>query len=449
MNVRFENGSWIVRGKNVGRQLIGRSSFKTANLLSMHFAGKGDEYPGGAMNAVKRWIEHNQKLFGREHVVLRVFGETGGWTPIPAGSGMFGSPANDQGIHDVNWYRDLCRTGSRVTALGGLHKAVLAEAFKLSDETGVIWEWPIIATLKHTDGLCQGVCDHVIRQTAEEMREIGKGFLGAAFICSAINEWDAHNKVGYTLSQINQLAARWYRWVSPDGTKKAISFTAPGPGWEPEQFPEAMLIVDHGGKDAFDYDCGQEAGKFQMGAVHPERRGVAGREWYQLPPSFFKRLRDDARGAPIGATESMYFVSKAGTEGWYRGPDGWNSDRLRQIEFYNNACFGAHPNCFDYFIVHDDIGAQSDAAFNPGSLWEDSLATMFDGDSGPLPNPEPTPKRLTFERVINQAYQEILGRDADPSGLAHYDEEMRDGMSEAYLREMLLRSPEFEEKNTR
>lgn len=445
MNVWYRNGEWLVRGKSVGRQLIGRSSFKIANLLSMHFAGKGDEYPGGAMNTVERWIAHNQALFGRAHVVLRVFGETGGWTPIPAWAGMFGSPANDQGIVDVAWYRDLCRTNSRVTSLTGLHKAVLREAFRLSHTTGVIWEWPIVATIKHTDGMCTGICDHHIRQTGEEMRELGKEFPNAAFIVSAINEWDAHNKVGYTLGQINQLASRWYRWVSPDGTFKAISFTAPGAGWVPEQFPEAMLIVDHGGKDTFDYDCGQEAGKFQMGAVHPERKGVDGREWWEFPASFFRRLRDDARGAPIGATESMYFVSKAGTEGWYRGPDGWNNDRLKQIEFMHNAISGAHPNCFDYFIVHDDIGAQSDAAFNPGSQWEDALRVMFEG-TDPGPDPEPVPTQVTYAHVVAYAYREVLQREPDKAGLENYDALMRAGMSEAAMRESLMRSTEFEQK---
>lgn len=414
----------------------------------MHFAGKGGEYPGSALGTLKRWIEHNQEIFGREHVVLRCFGETGGWTPVPAGTGMFGSPARDQGIHDIAWYRELCRTNSRVTALGGLHKSVLREAFRLSHEMGFIWEWVIIPTLKHTDGLCTGVCDHVIRQTAEEMRAIAPEFPRAAFIMSAINEWDAHNLVGYALSQVNQLAARWYRWVRPDGSK-IIAFSAPpNSGWEPEQWPEAMLIVDHGGRDTFDYDCGTEAGKFQMGAVHPERKGVDGREWWELPDSFFAQLRADSRGAPIGATESMYFVSKAGTEGWYRGPDGWNNDPGLQIKFYENALGGFSVHSFDYFIVHDDIGAQTDASFNPGSRWEDALREMF-GGSEPEPPEPPTPPRVTYERIIRQAYQEIFGREPDPDGLAGYDQEMRDGMSEWEMRESLIRSPEFKDKNTR
>lgn len=52
-----------------------------------------------------------------------------------------------------------------------------------------------------------------------------------------------------------------------------------------------------------------------------------------------------------------------------------------------------------------------------------------------------------FSPIIDSAYREILGREADPGGLAHYNGLMNRGMSEAVLRESLLRSPEFAEKN--
>jgi hypothetical protein len=48
-----------------------------------------------------------------------------------------------------------------------------------------------------------------------------------------------------------------------------------------------------------------------------------------------------------------------------------------------------------------------------------------------------------FSPLIREAYSEILGREADPSGLASFNRLMNDGMSEAAMREALLRSPEF------
>ena len=52
-----------------------------------------------------------------------------------------------------------------------------------------------------------------------------------------------------------------------------------------------------------------------------------------------------------------------------------------------------------------------------------------------------------FARVIRDAYLEILEREADPGGLASYNGRMNGGMSEAAMREALLRSPEFASQN--
>src|SRR6266545_1392576 len=52
-----------------------------------------------------------------------------------------------------------------------------------------------------------------------------------------------------------------------------------------------------------------------------------------------------------------------------------------------------------------------------------------------------------FARVIRDAYVEILEREADPGGLTSYNGQMNGGMSEAAMREALLRSPEFTSRN--
>lgn len=49
----------------------------------------------------------------------------------------------------------------------------------------------------------------------------------------------------------------------------------------------------------------------------------------------------------------------------------------------------------------------------------------------------------SFARVIREAYAEVLAREPDPGGLADYDRAMNQGLSEAGLRELLLRSREF------
>ncbi|HEX6738581.1 MAG TPA: hypothetical protein VF310_09930 [Vicinamibacteria bacterium] len=52
-----------------------------------------------------------------------------------------------------------------------------------------------------------------------------------------------------------------------------------------------------------------------------------------------------------------------------------------------------------------------------------------------------------FGPIIREAYLEILEREPDPGGLAHYQGLMSAGLSEATLREQLLRSPEYRQRN--
>nr|CDW92040.1 Putative glycosyl hydrolases family 39 [uncultured bacterium] len=53
----------------------------------------------------------------------------------------------------------------------------------------------------------------------------------------------------------------------------------------------------------------------------------------------------------------------------------------------------------------------------------------------------------SFRPIIRDAYTEILRREADAGGLEHYNRLMNQGSSEADLREALLRSDEYAQKN--
>jgi hypothetical protein len=52
-----------------------------------------------------------------------------------------------------------------------------------------------------------------------------------------------------------------------------------------------------------------------------------------------------------------------------------------------------------------------------------------------------------FSPILHEAYEEILERRADPQGLRNYNRLMNQGMSEAKMRESLLRSAEYAMKN--
>lgn len=48
-----------------------------------------------------------------------------------------------------------------------------------------------------------------------------------------------------------------------------------------------------------------------------------------------------------------------------------------------------------------------------------------------------------FAHIVELAYRAILGREADPGGLAHWNERMQAGLTEASLRDMFARGTEF------
>ncbi len=52
-----------------------------------------------------------------------------------------------------------------------------------------------------------------------------------------------------------------------------------------------------------------------------------------------------------------------------------------------------------------------------------------------------------FSPIVSDAYREILGRFPDPGGLVHFNDRMNQGLSEAGLREVLLRSDEYAQKH--
>lgn len=52
-----------------------------------------------------------------------------------------------------------------------------------------------------------------------------------------------------------------------------------------------------------------------------------------------------------------------------------------------------------------------------------------------------------FGPVITLAYMRILGRPPDPGGLESYNRLMNSGLTEAQMRESLLRSPEYAGNN--
>ncbi|KKK49707.1 hypothetical protein LCGC14_3132360, partial [marine sediment metagenome] len=291
----------------------------------------------------------------------RVFLENAGWSPCEEGAEadngkpdqcMFGSEPRDLGFWDgSDWNeeggesnRDRLRDGRRETAMHGAGKKALEWLYQMSEKHGMAFEVIIDATLKH-DNIPKGEIDHVIRVTAAYMGEVLEPKYPKAMVFPNYrNEIFAHNQSGHTLADVMMWAVRTHR---------------------DNYFPHnrTPILVDGGGANSFDYDVGPEDGKYSAGMIHPERGGD---DWITFPqPADVRRLRRDARGMPIGANESMYYISANGrnetpnTMSWYR-PGGRTADWQKYLRFLNwQLDVNAVRNGYDYFVVHDDKGAQA------------------------------------------------------------------------------------------
>ncbi len=381
--------------------VVGRSSFKLANIVTYHYTGQG----GGKYNLgfARRWVEHNQRIFGKD-VVLRVFLETAGWQPCEDNDCMFGSEPRDQGF----WQRARLRDGARETEVHPVGRKVVEWFFAESERSGVAFELVIDATLKH-DNIPAGEIDHVIRQVGVLMGELAVKYPRALIIPNLRNEYNAHNQSGHTLADVNMWAVRWDR---------------------DEYWIDAPFIVDPGGGNVFEYEVGPEPGRYNAGMVHPDR----GEGWERFPnPSQIQRLKDDARGMPVGFTESMYYVEaidRPRAERWYRR-GGWTTNLQQYKSFVKHAL-----QQVDYFIIHDEKGAQSDPDWpRPMTRLEEWLAEEFSGTPPPPPpstttttipptttttvppDPEPGPG-FDLEKLLGLL--RLLGIDLDLTGVGEF-----------------------------
>jgi hypothetical protein len=273
------------------------------------------------------------------------------------------------------------------------------------------------------------------------MREVQIQYPRALVMINFHNEWDAHSQGSWraqfgqeitakelrekALRELNMQASRARRWKK--GDMAAVSYKRPGEGWEPEQWPEAVILVDHGGRNEIEYNADPHPGTYDLVALHPSRGG----EWWSHDKkSYLKYL---AGPLPLYFSESKLWVDPEDRErarDWYPNVNGWTTEIDKYVKFMEGA-----RDLGINFIVHDEKGMQSRSDWPRG---ETILEKHLRGGA-----PTPPPKPPIYAPIIRLAYKQILNREVDPSGLESYNLLMEQGMSEADMRERLIRSPEF------
>jgi hypothetical protein len=170
---------------------------------------------------------------------------------------------------------------------------------------------------------------------------------------------------------------------------------------------------------------------------------------------------------PVGANESMYYISANGRNGtpntlaWYR-PGGRTADFGMYKAFLGwQLDENAVRDGYDYFIIHDDKGAQSDPDW-PRRITEVDAwiqANLGNGGAAPEPpTPEPPPPTETliyYDHLIAFGYELVLQRPPHQEGIDAYTPWFRECYAEPEREcmtpflDVLARSDEYQQKNRR
>ncbi len=392
------------------------SSFSTMAYLDRWARGLGGKWE----NMVDRYFERvtQQGLHG-----VRVFGETTDWARR-GGDDRHAVFNESRATSARMWNYGQLEAGIRPTALTAHNEQIIKKLVEKLQNHGLIAEYVTDATLKHTPRVGWSVISHCIRQTASFLQSLQNELGDINLFHELHNEWDANSgtswardNIGYeeALAEVNSQFVR-HRRLS---------------GGEPEQWPRGIVGVSHGGRDTVDYRVGRPDGSDYV-ALHPIRRG---RWWAKT--NLENRYRDRVRYY----NESKNYTSPAEwvefIEGGAYSPTSSTQDLARYLEFTDGTLANGIAVCY-----HSHVGICSgffEEEEQPLSPLEQELIRRAEE---PVP-----PVTFKFGPIIELAYQEILERKADENGLRAYNERMIQGLAEAGLREDLLRSAEFRDKN--
>lgn len=240
---------------------------------------------------------------------------------------------------------------------------------------------------------------------------------GLNVISDLMNERTAHVPEIWNQKTLGQVAQR-FRVRDTQGELALISQSGPIDSYD------TPLASQHG---AYGYDG--VAGHFPRSGEWAKTGTVARAKW---PQELI-----DANEAQMGWTAEQRAA-------WVELIDKWEGLGSTDLETWIRM----HDNFVSediYTTFHTLRAMDAGWPHTPQTLVEERIRE-FTGAGGGA-DPPPPLQRFRYAPVIALAFHDILGREPDPGGLENYDRLMGRGMTEAELREALLRSAEYEERN--
>jgi hypothetical protein len=427
------------------KPLVMTSAFSAAMFIDRWLWGMG----GNWLTYLERFIERKQRQ-GCDG--MRVFGETTNWDDRDD------NPNNDHPFFNHYrctslrmWDYNALRRDQRPERLTVHNQLLILKLMELAQKRGFKIEYVTDATLKgnyswNVIGQCiretayffrcvdtnNFDLDHLGHETNHELTDK----VGAAFdrIVKPIrgwwthethNEWDAHSKPSWEMSDMDRAAAL-----------AEVNNQLRRHHEKEDHWPEGEVGVSHGGRDSIEYRVGPPLG-CDVIRIHPSRSG----NWSEVG-NRFKHL--ESHGQHIYMNETKHFIDP---DYWWTIDQGWfrlgsSTKDVARILRFEQECLAKGYSFCRHGLVDMACGMWVD-----GDVYVDMALDARERATGGGSPPPPPPPKYKYLVPVDLAYRQLLGRPADPGGLAHYDALMESGMTEADMREQLIRSQEYEDKN--
>jgi len=407
--------SYTLNGKTVTpRELVFVDMFKGRNHFAAWMNGKGGQHVTNFKRYIAEWRQLGVRGF-------RIPPELRFWGPP-----YFDNPDHPNETCSV----DLgCPTGSAFRLSNGF-KVQTRMMVRLAREMDVVLEIPWLWTIKGKgDGDPRrdvsvwnehyianvGAYLHLLRTRGDGEGEHRVDPGGLNILSELANEYRVHaDEFNYT--QLRNIFRRWHTRDCP-GELLGVSQSQP----KHEYTPGLGL-----GMESPD-DI----------RLHTRRDG----DWENAPGEIVTKFWK--HNIPIFINESILHMTQSQWNYWIPRIPKWTGLATTDAGRFVRLHRGFWERGI-YSTLHTMRGMDGGWPESPPGVLEEMIAEELGGNAPPPP--PPPPPRYKFAPIIQLAYQEILGRAADDGGLSNYNNLMANGMSEANMRETLIRSKEFNDK---
>jgi len=395
--IHVQGDQFIVGG--TVRPIVTRSSF----CLLGH-------YQSGNRDKAKQWLDRIQ---AQGFDGPRVFGENQDWFP---GDKFYGTGHTPR----IDAFLNHSGPSSKLKLRPG-YAALVKEFIEDLIERDMVAEFCCVATIKGRD---PGWTAHGLNKFAQMFADLLDPD-DSPLLFEAVNEVFAHSVFHDDPAEVARFGPRWRR-----SSNEPSHHNFPG---------STIGCSGRGSKNHW------RPGFDDVGYTHRNIHPPRGDGWAlgenDLPIADGLALsRAATRGKPLFLNETIHHMTQVQWDFWVEGAGGiakWrglSTTNTKALVQYAADVIGAGVS----FCAHDWVGQTTD----PGQPITEYEARMIELLGGITPPPPPPPADELIPPIVDaviRGYDEILFRAPDPGGMQHYHDEIKNGMSEARFREVLLR----------